>query len=236
MLRRTSIALAVAAVTALPAFGCHREPAKGPVVAEGRGLVITAGDLKARIDEQPPMVRQSFQSLDRKKAFLDNLLRFELLAKAAEKEGLAKDPEVEFAMKKVLVSRYYQRFFQDKDAAAKTVSDAEVQSYFDGHKEEFHRPARVHALHLFLAAEASSPDRAKKAAEAKKLLANPGPGGEEPQRVLRLGARALRGPADEAAGRGPGDADPRGSSRPHRARSPSPRPSPTWATDRPRRA
>lgn len=166
MIRRASLAVAVLAVLA-----CSKGPAnkKGPVVASGGGISITADELKARLDEQSPMIRASFQSLDRKKQFLDNMLRFELLAKEAEKQGLANDPDVQFTMKKVMVSKYYQKFFQDQDKT-KAVPDAEVQKYYDEHQDEFHRPARIHLAQVFLKAEAGSPERAKKAAEAKKLL------------------------------------------------------------------
>ena len=165
MIRRASLAVAVLAVLA-----CSKGPAKkGPVVASGGGISITADELKARLDEQSPMIRASFQSLDRKKQFLDNMLRFELLAKEAEKEGLANDPDVQFTMKKVMVSKYYQKFFQDQGKTT-AVPDAEVQKYYDEHQDEFHRPARIHLAQVFLKAEAGSPERAKKAAEAKKLL------------------------------------------------------------------
>jgi len=166
MFRRASLVLAAAAAVA-----CSKGPAKkGPVVASGGGVTITADELKTRLDEQSPMIRASFQSVDRKKQFLDNMIRFELLAKAAEKEGLANDPDVQFTMKKVMVSKYYQRFFQDQ-GGAKAVPDAESQKYYDEHPDEFHRPARIHLAHVFLKAEQGSPERAKKAAEAKKLLA-----------------------------------------------------------------
>jgi peptidyl-prolyl cis-trans isomerase C len=166
MFRRASLALALVAAVA-----CSKGPGKkGPVVASGGGVTITADELKARLDEQSPMIRASFQSVDRKKQFLDNMIRFELLAKAAEKEGLANDPDVQFTMKKVMVSKYYQKFFQDQ-GAAKNVPDADVQKYYDEHQDEFHRPARVHLAHVFLKAEQGTPERAKKAAEAKKLLA-----------------------------------------------------------------
>ncbi|GEJ57662.1 peptidyl-prolyl cis-trans isomerase [Anaeromyxobacter diazotrophicus] len=167
MFRRASLVLALAA-----ALACSKGPAKkGPVVASGGGVTITADELKARLDEQSPMIRASFQSADRKKQFLDNMIRFELLAKAAEKEGLANDPDVQFTLKKVMVSKYYQRFFQQDPGAAKGVPDAEVQKYYDEHPDEYHRPARVHLAHVFFKAEPGSPERAKKAAEAKKLLA-----------------------------------------------------------------
>jgi len=168
MLRKTTLALAL-----LAAFACSKTSTpgkKGPVVAQGGGVTITADELKARLDEQSPMIRASFSNLDRKKQFLDNMLRFELLAKAAAKEGLANDPDVQFTMKKVMVSKYYQRFFQDP-GGAKNVPEGDVQKYYDEHKDEFHRPARVHAAHILFKAEAGSPERAKKAAAAKKFLA-----------------------------------------------------------------
>jgi peptidyl-prolyl cis-trans isomerase C len=170
-MRRVLVAAAV-----LAAFGCNKgsSPAakkNGPVVAQGGGISVTAEEFKARLDEQSPMIRASFNSLDRKKQFLDNMLRFELLAAAAEKEGLANDPDVQFTMKKVMVSKYYQKFFQADADPTKTVPDEESRKYFDEHPEEFRRPARVHTAHVFLKAEQGSPDRAKKAAEAKKLLA-----------------------------------------------------------------
>jgi parvulin-like peptidyl-prolyl isomerase len=168
MLRKTSVVLAVAAALAC---GKGTAPAKkGPVVAQGGGVVITADELKARLDEQSPMIRARFTTVERKKEFLDNMIRFELLAAAAEKNGLANDPDVQLTMKKVMVSKYYQKFFQDAEAA-KSVPDADVKKYYDEHPDEFHRPLRVHAAHVLLKAEAGSPDRAKKADAAKKLLA-----------------------------------------------------------------
>jgi peptidyl-prolyl cis-trans isomerase C len=168
MLRKATFLIALGA-----AFACGKGsgPAKsGPVVASGSGVSITADELKARLDEQSPLIRARFGTLERKKEFLDNMIRFELLAKAAEKQGLANDPDVQLTMKKVMVSKYYQKFFQEKDAA-KDVPEADLKKYYDEHPDEFHRPLRVHAAHLFVKAEAGSPERAKKAAEAKKLLA-----------------------------------------------------------------
>ncbi|MFL5263669.1 MAG: peptidylprolyl isomerase [Anaeromyxobacteraceae bacterium] len=168
MLRKTSVVLAVAATLA-----CGKGAAptkKGPVVAQGGGVVITADELKARLDEQSPMIRARFTTVERKKEFLDNMIRFELLAAAAEKNGLGNDPDVQLTMKKVMVSKYYQKFFQDAEAA-KTVPDADVKKYYDEHPDEFHRPLRVHAAHILLKADAGSPDRARKADAAKKVLA-----------------------------------------------------------------
>ena len=167
MVRKASLVLTLAAALACGKSGPAK---KGPVVASGSGVTITADELKARLDEQSPLIRARFNTLERKKEFLDNMIRFELLAAAAQKEGLANDPDVQMTMKKVMVSKYYQKFFQEQDAA-KNVPEADVKKYYDEHPEEFHRPMRIHAAHVLIKADAASPDRAKKAAEAKKLLA-----------------------------------------------------------------
>jgi peptidyl-prolyl cis-trans isomerase C len=197
MLRRALVSVAVLATLA-----CTKAPSKkGPYVARGNGIVVTSDELKARLDEQSPMIRNSFQNLDRKKQFLDNLLRFELLANAAQREGLANDPDVQFTMKKVMVSKYYQKHFQDQDGA-KSVPDADVKKYFDEHqKDEFHRPARVHAVDLFVKAEQGSPQRAQKVAEAKKLLAKVL--ADEKNDVNAL-SRAARESSDDPAAKGTG--------------------------------
>src|SRR5215831_12354540 len=57
-------------------------------------VVITVGEFQDRINKQSPYVRARYTSMERKKEFLDNLVRFEVLAKEAERKGLHKDPEV----------------------------------------------------------------------------------------------------------------------------------------------
>lgn len=181
------------------ALACHRG-GSDPVVAEGSGITVTTKELEARIAEQPPMARQGFEAIDKKKQFLDGYLRFELLAKEAEKQGYLKDPEVQLAIRRLMVSRYYSKFFQDP-GAAKRVTDDEVKAYYDGHPEEFHRPARLHVLQILLAAEPGTPARAKRAAEAKALLAK-----VQAEEVKMPGAfaNAARATSDDAASKGVG--------------------------------
>ena len=175
MLRRASLVLATAAALA----SCDRAPSpapspspstKGPVVAKGDDIAITADEFRASLEQQSPLIRARFGTLERKREFLDNMIRSELLAKAAEKAGFANDPDVQRTFKQALVSKYYQKHFQDPDAG-KNVPDAEVKKYYDEHPDEFHAPLRIHAAQIFLRAEAGGPDRVKKAGEAKKLLA-----------------------------------------------------------------
>ena len=157
---------------ALALSGCKPTPPAtqkgGPIVAQGAGVVVTAAEFKARLDEQSPFLRQRYQSLDRKKEFLDSLVKFEVLAHAAEKEGLQNDPDVQMTMKKAMVQKLVSKKFAEGDAS-KDVSDADVQKFYDEHKDDFVKPSRVRVAGVLVGA--TDKDRAQKSAQAKKLLA-----------------------------------------------------------------
>jgi peptidyl-prolyl cis-trans isomerase C len=153
--------------------GCSKkaeEKKKGSLVAKGDGVAITAEELKAKLDEQSPLIRARYSTLDRKKEFLDNMIRFEVLVNEAKAQKLDQDPEVLATIDKILVQRLTRKAFEEKAAAAQ-VPDAELRKYYDEHLNEFQRPERVRLSHIFVKSEKGSPDRAKKATEAKKLYA-----------------------------------------------------------------
>jgi peptidyl-prolyl cis-trans isomerase C len=161
------IGLCAAAVACAPEKGPKKS---GPVVAKGKGIAITADEFKARLDEQSPFIRARYTSLDRKKEFLDNLIRFEVLAKEAERQGLQKDPDVQNTLKKIMVQKLVQKNFQDTAGAA-DVPEAELQKYYEEHKDEYNRPKRVRVAAIVWNAPQGSPERAKKLATAQKALA-----------------------------------------------------------------
>lgn len=164
-LAATGIAVAIAVAGCKPSSSGPQKT--GPVVAQGDGVAITADEVKARIDEQSPFQRQRYQALDRKKEFVDNLVRFELLAKAAEKEGYANDPDVQLTMKKAMVQKLVQKKFAEGDPAQ--VPDADVQKYYESHRDEFVRPARIRVTATLFAA--TDANRAAQKAKAQKALA-----------------------------------------------------------------
>jgi peptidyl-prolyl cis-trans isomerase C len=162
-----------AALAALALAACKGGDGKksGPAVAKGDSFTITADDFKARLDEQSPFIRARFASLDRKKEFLDNLVKFEVLAAEAKKQGLDKDPDVQTMMKRVMVQKLVQKSFADDAEAAKKIPEADLTAYYDQHKDEYHRPAKVRVAQILVKAPAAGPESAKQEAEAKKLLA-----------------------------------------------------------------
>jgi peptidyl-prolyl cis-trans isomerase C len=197
---RAFVATGFAVVLALS--GCSKPtppgPKKsGPAVAQGEGVIVTAAEFQARLDEQSPFLRQRYQNLDRKKEFLDSLVKFEILANAAQKEGFQNDPDVQLTMKKAMVQKLVQKRFGDGDA--KDISDADVQKFYDEHKDDFVKPVRVRTSALLVAA--TEKDRAQKGAQAKKLLAQvKASSKKDPQAFQAL----VRSTSDDAASKGNG--------------------------------
>ncbi len=142
---------------------------KGAAVAKGDGVVVTADEFKAKLDEQSPFIRARYATLERKKEFLENLIRFELLAHEAEVQKLDKDPEVQATLKKIMVQKLVRKAFDDKEASQASESDA--RKYYDEHQDEFVKAERIRLSQIFIKVDKGSPDRARRSAEAKKLYA-----------------------------------------------------------------
>jgi peptidyl-prolyl cis-trans isomerase C len=153
-------------------LGCQQQGSTktGTPVARGNGVVVTADEFKARLDEQSPFIRARYSTLERKKEFLDNLIRQEILAVEAERMGLDKDPDVRNTVRKIMVQKLVQKRFQP-DANPADVPEADVAKYYDEHKAEYVRPRRVRVHAIVLNAAPGTADRAKKLALAKKSLA-----------------------------------------------------------------
>jgi peptidyl-prolyl cis-trans isomerase C len=159
--------VALAAVACQPQSGGKKT---GVPVAKGNGVLITSDEVKARLDEQSPFIRARYTTLERKKEFLDNLIRQEVLAAEAERQGLDKDPDVRLTLRKIMVQKLVQKRFQPEANPGADVPEADVAKYYEDHKAEYVRARKVRAQAIVLNAAAGSADRAKKLALAKKTL------------------------------------------------------------------
>ncbi|MHB8876769.1 MAG: peptidylprolyl isomerase [Myxococcaceae bacterium] len=141
----------------------------GEVVAQVGERTITADEFKARLNEQSPYVQARYSTLERKKEFLDGLVRFEVMAQEAERRGLDKDPEVRATLRKVMVQKLLHDQY-DEAAAAKAVPEEDSKRYYSEHLAEFVKPERVRTSHVFLAAPNGSAQRAQVEKEVAKGL------------------------------------------------------------------
>lgn len=111
--------------------------------------VITVGDLAAELASQSPYVRTRFQSPERKKEFLDNMVRFELLAAEARRRGYDRSPDVVRRRKQLLIQLYLQQEVEDKIKLA-DISEADIKAYYQAHPAEFRKPEQVRASQILV--------------------------------------------------------------------------------------
>lgn len=155
--------------------GCHggsspSTPDSSETIATIGEKKITATAFKAKLAEQPPVLRSRYKTLDKKKELVDNLVRFEVLLEEAHRRNLDTDPEAKAMLDKFLVGRLV-RLKQEEAEKASAPSEAEAKKHYDEHIAEFVRPARMRVGHVFLASPKSDPKHAKAGQEAARILA-----------------------------------------------------------------
>lgn len=146
---------------------CHKsESQSGPVVARVGDDVITAAELKHRLDETSPFLRARYNTLDRKKEFLENMIRNELLAQEAQRQGFDKSPAVKEQMKRAMIQELIKHQLDEK-LTGQDIADADLKKFYDAHLEDFVKPERARVFHILLPAKSA----AEKAEARKKAVA-----------------------------------------------------------------
>ena len=122
------------------------------VIAKIDDELITLGEYERRLNAQAPFARARYNSLERKKDFLTNMVQFEVLAAEAVRRGLDKDPEVVLEMKQAMVRKLMAHEL-DKRMSEVKITDEELKAYYDAHVDDYVRPAKVRASQIVLADE-----------------------------------------------------------------------------------
>jgi parvulin-like peptidyl-prolyl isomerase len=122
--------------------------------------VITLGDYAAVIERMDPYERLRYQSPDRRKQLLDEIIKVELLSREARKRGLDKEPRTKERVRQILRDELLKTVRAELPSAS-DLPEAEVRKYYDQHRAEFRDPERRRVAHIVVGSEAA----------AKKLLA-----------------------------------------------------------------
>jgi peptidyl-prolyl cis-trans isomerase C len=172
------------AALGLLALGCSARSGPAPAQASGSdevlaridGEAITAGDLQRRIDALDSYSRARFSAPEQRRKFLENLVRFEVLAREAQKRGYDKDPEVQRTLKNQMISAMLQKEVDDK-LKPEDIPQAEVERYYQAHTAEFRQPEEVRVSQIFTI-DGVKAERAVSAARALR-------GKPEPDKAFR---------------------------------------------------
>ena len=128
---------------------CHRtddvpkeiaiRPAEGIVVARVGHVTLTAEVLRARMAAQGGVER--YRDPKELRQFVDQQVRFELLAIEALRQGLDRDPDVQEAARRTMVEKLIDRQLTSPDA----VDDEAVQREYDRAIGDYRQPERAQA-------------------------------------------------------------------------------------------
>ncbi len=149
----------------LLALAACKAQKSGPVVAKVGGETITAAELKRRLDETSPFLRARYNTLERKKEFLENLIRNELLAQEAQRQGLDKSPAVKEQMKRAMIQELIKKQL-DERLSGTDIAEEELKKFYQAHVDDFVKPERARVFHILLPAK-----DAKEKAAARKTAA-----------------------------------------------------------------
>ena len=120
---------------------------------------VTLGDFAEQLADKSPYLRARYASPERRRELLDELVKFELLAKEAQRRGLDKSDEVVRTKRQLMVQQMMKAEFEEK-VKLSDITETEIKAYYDAHPEEFHKPEQVRASVIV----------SKDEARAKKLL------------------------------------------------------------------
>ncbi|MBI5493665.1 MAG: peptidyl-prolyl cis-trans isomerase [Deltaproteobacteria bacterium] len=135
----------------------------GTPVATVGDTAITVEDFQDRINQQGPFARPRFADVAKRREFLDGLIRQEVLAQEAVRRGMLDDPEVQDALKKVLVQKLTRQEY-DSQVKQEDIKAEDVKKYYDANPDEFHKPEMVRCAAIVVQ-NGADPAAARKKAE-----------------------------------------------------------------------
>ena len=128
---------------------------------------ITLGEYAATLERMDPFERLRYQSADRRKQLLDELIDLELLAEEARRRGLDQQPETQERVRQLLRDELLAQT-RASLATPSDIAEADARRYYDEHRDDFREPERRRVAHIALLTEAEA-----KAVLEKARVASP---------------------------------------------------------------
>jgi hypothetical protein len=130
----------------------------GTPLAKVNGMPVGSASFEQFSQRQPPADGKAY-TMEEKRKILDEAITDEVLFQAAFDAGLYHDPKVRKIMINLLLREGVYGEVSNED-----FTDAELQAFFEEHKEEFVVPEKVQVMRLFVAINNTRP-----APEAERL-------------------------------------------------------------------
>jgi parvulin-like peptidyl-prolyl isomerase len=140
----------------------------GALVARVGSVELHEDDFRRAMARDPGASPERFADPAARRELIDGMVRFELLAQAADRAGFTKDPEAIYAAKQIAVTKFVNSVLGEV-ASPDSITRADLErEYAARQASEFTRPAAVQVRHI----RVSDPRIAERlAAQAKALPA-----------------------------------------------------------------
>ncbi len=135
-------------------------------LAKVDGEVITVQDLQDGINRQSPYVRARYASREQKRIFLDNMVRFEVLAREAERRGFGRDPEVVQTMKSAMITKLLKAELA-AGVKPEDIPEADLRAFYDANRARFDKPEEVRVSAIVVGGKEQADEVARLARGAK---------------------------------------------------------------------
>jgi peptidyl-prolyl cis-trans isomerase C len=127
------------------------------VLAKVGNDTITLGDYAAALEHMDQFDRLRYQSTERRKELLDEMITVKLLADEAKAKGYDKDPLAQQELRAILRDSMLAEARKNAPAPA-DVPEAEVRAWFEAHRAEYKDPERRRLSVIVLRDEAAGRD------------------------------------------------------------------------------
>lgn len=141
----------------------------GQVLAKVGSRSITLGEYVAALERMDTFERLRYQSTERRKLLLNEMVELELLAQEAKRRGLDKQPETEERLRQMLRDELFRELRRDLPGPSE-IPEAEVRKYYEERRSEFNEPERRRVAHIALGTRELAREVLEK---AQRALAQP---------------------------------------------------------------
>ena len=156
---------ATTAGTADPVGGLTPAQA-GKVVAKVGDRVLTLGDFARTLERMDPFDRLRFQTKERRRELLTDMIDVELLAQEAKRRGIDKRPEVEDALRQLYRDALLQKM-RDGLPQPAAIKAEDVKAYYDANADKYSEPERRRVSAIVMTSKAEAEKVLKLAQKVK---------------------------------------------------------------------
>ena len=135
---------------------------KGEVLANIGTDVITKEEFEKELNRQSPFIRARYSSPEQRKNFLNNMIKFEVLAQESIRRGFHENPDVIKSMKKMMVQKMIQNDFESK-IKRDDITAEELKKYYSEHLIDYNKPEMARVSHIKFAFGSNKQASLKKA-------------------------------------------------------------------------